>query len=399
MSSKPGGSKIQLKVPKVRRNSGEVLPYTELPRRHRNLDQFLLWGTTLALFSLVLAGGALMWSWGRESDLGPQVVIQEGGIVPSQILSGARNHYIEGRMQDAAKQGRLALALELASPSQPPLQKDIRRLLSLVALQQKDYVTALEQLRWLDHHQPSRDDQSNLQFCQAQVNRSMEKMALDQLQGAQELLIQGQQQRALAEARQAVRALSAHPVDPRSLQAAHLVVANIALHQGNGRLALLELREAKKSAPLGSEHVALLAALEKMAPAETPAPTRVGLVAPHAAMRRMQVQVVIPRLDAQASYPQGRIGAGQPRPHQNTIPAQPQQPEEAEQAALAPSGKPSPKLELPRLHLPNDGAKPGALPSYQDKSGNSLPSYQDQSGSSLPGYSNKSRPRDSLPGY
>ncbi|MBT9587443.1 hypothetical protein IV102_29140 [bacterium] len=398
MSSKPSGSRVKLNIPKVRRNSGEVLPYTELPRRHRNLDQFLLWGTTLALFSMVLAGGALMWSWGRQSDLGPEMAIQEGGIVPSQILSAARTHYIEGRWQDAGSQGQLALALELASPSRPSLQKDIRRLLSLVALQQKDYATALEQLRWLDHHQPSRDDQSNLQFCQAQVNRSMEKMALDQLQGAQELLIQGQQQRALAEARQAVRALSAHQVAPRSLQAAHLVVVNIALHQGNGRLALLELREAQKAAQLGSQHLALLATLEKMVPAVKSPVTTTGSVAPHGGMSRMQVQVEIPRLDSQASYPRGRAGAGQPRPHQKSVPVQ-SQPEESEQAALAPSGKPSPKLELPKLHLPNNGGKPGALPSYQDKGGNSLPSYQDQSGSSLPGYSNKSRPRDSLPGY
>jgi hypothetical protein len=399
MSSRQG-SKVKIKIPKVRRNSGEVRAYNEPLARGRNLDHILLWGTALVLFGLVLAGGALMWKWGVRSNSGPAASagVPDTGVEPGAVLNETRDHYIQGRMSEAGTQGRLALALELASPSQPPLQKDIRRLLSLVALQLKDYPSAMEQLRWLGSHQPSADDQANLRFCQAQIDRSMEKMALDQLQGAQELLLQGQQQRALAEARQAARALAGHNSNPRSLQAAHLIVANIALQQGNGRLALLELQEAKKLGSLGARHQSLLARLQAMEPAGKPAAAPVPSPQASQAMSRMQVEVVIPRLESASAYPQGRPGS-RSLPPEKAVATVPAPPAPDQVADTVPRPKPGPKLELPRLQLPNEGARPGSLPSYQDRGGSNLPSYQDQSGRALPTYSNQSRPRDSLPGY
>ena len=402
MSSAGGRPKVKIKIPKVRRNAREVRPYTELPSRDGKFDQILLWGTALILFAMVLAGGLLLWSWGRVPDSlnrPESAVLDESSIKPLQILGEARDQYIQGHMPEAEKKAHLALALEMASPSQPSLERDIRRLLGLVALQQKDYLAALDQLTWLKSHKPSADDLSNLAFCQEQVNRSMERAALDQLQGSQQLLVQGQEQRALAEARQAMRVLEAHQAEARSLQAGHLIVANIALQQGNARLALLELRAAQKAGSLGVRHLALLKDLERMEGHGKQVSTHPSaVVSPSMSMTRMQVQVVIPRLEAQASYPHGRPGSSRPRPPVRKKPTQPEPPEPGE-TALTPSGRPTPKLELPRLELPNSGSISGSLPSYQDQSGSSLPSYKDEGGSALPTYSNKTRPKDSLPGY
>lgn len=390
MSSQQRGSKLKIKVPKVRRNMAEVVAYEDLPRlKKARQDQLLLWGTVVGLFGLVLMGGAAMWYWGR-SEPHAGVTIRGGGLKSAEVLAEAREHYIQGRLKEASLQGRLALGLELANPSTPPLEKDIRRLLGLVAQQEKDYFEALTHWRWLSTHSPSPEDMTHLALCQDRVNRSLEGAALDQLQGAQTLLVSGQEQRALAEARAAIRTLEALPTGARSLQASHLLVANIALQQGNARLALMELQAARAKGPLGPKHQALLARLQSMQKPSAAPPQPM-------AMRAMQVQVVIPQLAGGASYPKGKPVTNMPgaRPSPMAPPVETDLPEEDEesQTALTTPKRAKPKLELPRLQMPGSG-KPGS-----STQGGSLPSYQDQSGSSLPNYNTKSRPRDSLPGY
>jgi len=403
VSSKSTPSKVKVKVPKVRRNSGEVRAYNEVPRkRSQQFDQWLLWGTVVSLFGVALTGGALLWIWGREDTLANTATVETQVLVAGQILQQARTQYVEGHMEEAGKQARLALGLELATPSSPPLELDIRRILSLVALQKKDYPGAYEQLLWLKAHQPSQDDRSNLTYCEAQLRRAQIDAALEQLRQAQVLLTQGQDHRALGEARQALRSLEDLHAGPSTLQAGHLIAANIALQQGQAQAAMLELEAADKLVPVGPQHIALLKKLQAMQ--ATTKDVHASSVQPGlSSISQMQVRVTVPQLESAPSYPQGRpVSVTPKRPAPATPTVLDSSPGQAAgEQAQTPPAKPGPKLELPRLQLPGQGAVgSGSLPTYQSQTkGDSLPSYQDQSGKSLPTYSNKSRPRDSLPGY
>lgn len=218
------------------------------------------------------------------------------------------------------------------------------------------------------------------------------------------LLKQGQDHRALGEARQSLRSLEDLQAGPGTLQAGHLIAANIALQQGQARAALLELQAADKLVPLGPQHLALLKKLQGMQQTSPPPSASTPRPGP-SAMGQMQVRVIVPQLESAPGYPQGRPSSlPSKRPQTAGAPVSDPGDSQANASSAAPapsSSKAGPKLELPRLQLPGQGATgTGSLPTYQSQSrGDSLPSYQDQSGKSLPTYSNKSRPRDSLPGY
>jgi tetratricopeptide (TPR) repeat protein len=394
-------NKVKVEVPKVRRNTAEVRPYNEVGG-NQNADHLLLWGTTAGLFAMMLAGGAFLWSQGRTaaSPAAPSTQIQRHNLTAAAALDEARQHYRSGDYDRAETSVRLALALQSASESQPSIETEARRLNGQIHQQTGRYERALQEWRWLRKHGATHADLRNLELCERAAKRATERVALEQLRGAQKLVTQsGNGQRALAEAQQALRTLQAQHVEKSSLQAAHLVVANIALQQGKDALALESLRSASALGSLTQAQRSVLTRLERQAgPAVTAAPPRPATAS---AAPDMQVKVVIPRLADEASYPQGApssAASGRKNPQPPTAPGEEDEEEDGPVAPVArrPGGAP-PRVELPKLQMPSQGGQ--SLPSYQTKQGDSLPSYQSGSGSSLPSYSEKTRTRDTLPGY
>lgn len=379
--------KVRVKVPKVRRNMGEVRSYHDLPNPRQRTDQFLLWGTVVGLFGAVLCGGFSMWSWGRDTLPMAPASPQAQRLDAPGLLAEARQNFIDGHFAEANRVGRMALALELANPSDPPLEREIRRNLALSLQNQGDYGNALKEWDWLVRHGHDAQDRSQRERCLRELTLASEKRALEQLREAQKALSDGQTQQALTQARQAVNLLEAQPSDPRSRQAAHLLVANIALQQGLARVAWDEMRQAQSLGSLGEEQQRLLEQLR-------PRPVKPGAqpVAPARVNRSMQVRVVIPSLGDSSRYPQRT--AVTRRPTNSPGPGEPPQPtpDSGPEVASQPRQR-GPKVELPRLQMPDQGAPGRTMPD------GSLPSYQDRSGTALPAYNTQTRRNDSLPGY
>lgn len=393
MSGKSGGSKVRVKIPKVRRNSGEVRPYNELPRASKVGDQLLLWGTAFGLLVVMLGGVGLMWREGR-APASPVSVETSTALKPGRILEQARQEYISGHYEQAAEQARVALALELATPSQPSLEADARRLLGLSYEQGGKPAQAYPEWKWLKEHGGRPEDVNHYRLASQRLGQAAEQSALEQLREAQTLLTRnGQEQLALTQAQRALALLQAHRSSPRAQQSAHLLVANVALQQNRPQLALESLNKAAQLGPLNEEQRVLRARLKRVQAHSDPAPSG-------AQVRQMQVRVVIPQLADGPAYPkrtQGSLGSHPSAGRKQPVPTDEEE-QEVRTAGPLPPRPAAPKLELPKLELPNQG-EGSSLPGYQDRSGDTLPSYRDQSGSSLPGYSQKSRARDTLPGY
>ena len=375
------GRGVKIQVPKVRRNSGEVRPYTELPgSTPRNSDAMLLWVTTAVLGGALLVLGGFMVYWNYEKNSLP-VVALSGAVGPAETLAEARQHFIRGEARDAVIQARVALALEQQKASDPPLEKDIRRIIALGAMEQRDYGTAVEELAWIQKHGPNSDDKKNFETARSRLKK-LNVDAVHELEGAQRLSTAGSQVRAYAQASHATTRLHTQSGDPATAQAGHLVMANIALRQGQYQQALEQMRLARSMGALEPAQEALLRALEAYRPEQ-----KRGLLT-------MPVPVVVPRLEGAAnSYPHGRQGR-----RILTVSAKKQTaPEDLsegemmpESAGVAPPPRRAPHLELPKLQLPNGPNSSGGIPGYQSNR---------PSSSSLPSYNTQTRPRDTLPGY
>lgn len=391
-------NKVKVQVPKVRRNTGEVRPYNEV-RGNQNADHLLLWGTTAGLFALMLAGGVYLWAQGQAaaSPTASTSQVQQANLSAGAALQEARKHYGAGDYERAESSIRIALALQSASGAKPSVEADARRLNALIQQQSGRYDRALAEWRWLRNHGATHADLRNLELCERATQRSTERVALEQLRGAQKLGTRpGNAQRALAEARQALRSLQAQRVEKSSLQAAHLVVANLALQQGHQALALDSLRQAAKLGALTAPQRAVLARLERQTAPALSAASPSTAAAPSASM---QVKVVVPRLADEANYPRGAPSVG--GSSRKVVPPREVTDVDEEEAPAPPlarrPGGGVPRVELPKLEMPSQGGQ--SLPTYQTRQGSSLPSYQSGSGSSLPSYSEKTRTRDTLPGY
>lgn len=372
------GSRVRIQIPKHRRNSGEVRPYDEVPSSKS--DAILLWGTTFLLSGCVLVFGGLLFYKNSSTAVPQPEVIQAGSTDPKDLLAQSRRDFIEGQFSVAVSQARVGLALEQQQPSQPSLEKDLRRVLGLADLETQDFGEALEQFRWLKAHGPSADDLANLQRAERRY-REVTADALQELEGAQRLSVSGVQDKAYVKARQAVSRLQQTRGQKSQLQAGHLVMASIALRKDDYREAREELREAKKLGPLTLQQEQVLRALDAAVAQQSPA------------IASAQIPVVVPRLETGAAYPKGRpsskpIARTRPGP---AAPVQEAPAEEIPQTASAsqPTRK-APHLELPKLQFPSSNAPaPGGLPGYQNNN----------SSNSLPGYNSQTRSRDTLPGY
>ena len=372
---------VKIQVPKVRRNSGEVRSYTELPgSRPRNSDAMLLWVTTAVLGGALLVLGGFMVYWNYEKNTLP-VVALSGAVGPAETLAEARQHFIRGESRHALVQARVALALEQMKASDPPLEKDIRRLIALGAMEQRDYGAAVEELAWIQKHGPNSDDTKNFEAARSRLKK-LNVDAVHELQGAQRLSTAGSQASAYAQASHATSRLHKQSGDLATTQAGHLVMANIALRQGQYQNALEQMRLASRIGALEPEQEALLRGLEAYRPEQ-----KRGLAS-------KPVPVVVPRLEGAAdSYPHGRLGR-----RTLTVAARKQTPpqdmsegELPEAAGVAPPPRRAPHLELPKLQFPNGS----------NSSSSGIPGYQSNrpSSSSLPSYNTQTRPRDALPGY
>lgn len=372
--------KVKVEVPKHRRNTAEVRPYDELPTSGQGKsDALLLWATTVILGGAVLIFGGLLVYWNFDQPLTSQGVSETASTSPLENLEQARQHYIRGESRRAVTQARVALAFEHLKPSDPPLEKDIRRLIGLADLQEKDYVEAVEHFSWLQRHRGTADDLKNLSIARAQL-RKLNVDALDELEGAQKLSTKGVQEQAYTQASQAVSSLQRNQGGKPQVQSGHLVMANIALRQGRLPEALAQLREARKLGPLTEDQQALLGRLEIAKAAG-------------GGFARSQMPVTVPRLETAAAYPQGRPGR-QSTPATAGKPAvAPAEMDEGlpEAASVAPPPRKGPRLELPKLQYPGG----------QNTSGSGIPGYQNNNrSSSLPGYnSGPTRTQDRLPGY
>ncbi|MBX3165902.1 MAG: hypothetical protein KF760_00765 [Candidatus Eremiobacteraeota bacterium] len=360
--------------------NGEVRPFNELPAaRKAKSDALLLWATTVVLGGAVLVFGGLLVYWNFEQTSISQTVAETASASPLENLNQARQHFIRGESRRALIQARVALALEQQKPSEPSLEKEIRRLIGLADLQQKDYVEAVEHFSWLQRHRGTADDLENLSLARAELRR-LNVDALEELESAQKLSTRGVQDRAYAQARQAVSSLQRNQGGSPQVQAGHLVMANIALRQGNLPGALEQLRQARKLGPLTHPQQALLDRLENDN-------------ASGGAFTKAQMPVVVPRLETAAAYPQGRPNR---RPTNGAVTKPTSVAAEAEEdlpetASMAPPPRKTPRLELPKLEYPNgQNASSGGLPGYQNNNRSS----------SLPGYnSSPTRTNDRLPGY
>lgn len=185
MSSKKSSSKVRIQVPKVRRNMAEVRPYNELPAPNKRSEQLMLWGTALGLFLLMMAGGVTLWNWSQAPS--PTPLEFKATLSTREILQEANRHFIDGDTKAAITQAEVALALELAKPSQPPLEPAIRKCLAIAYQEQKNYSQAANQWLWLKRSHPQLVDPEALQTCQQKLNESQERMALEQLHNSQEI--------------------------------------------------------------------------------------------------------------------------------------------------------------------------------------------------------------------
>lgn len=372
--------KVKVEVPKHRRNTGEVRPYNELPTAGRaKTDALLLWATTVILGGAVLVFGGLLVYWNFDQASTSQRITETASVNPAENLEQARQHFIRGESRPALTQARMALAFEHLKPSDPPLENDIRRLIGLADLQQKDYVEAVEHFSWLQRHRGTADDLKNLSLARARL-RKLNVDALDELESAQELSTNGVQDRAYTQARQAVSSLQRNQGGTPQVQAGHLVMANIALRQGQPQAALDQLRQARKLGALTAEQQSLLDRLE-------------GARASGGRFAKEQMPVLVPRLETAAAYPQGRPGR---QPIHTAAAKTPTAPAETEAdlpdtASMSRPPRKAPRLELPKLQYP----------SGQNTSSSGLPGYQNSNpSSSLPGYNaGQTRTHDTLPGY
>lgn len=374
--------RVKIHVPKVRRNSGEVRPYTELPgSQPRNSDAILLWATTAVLGGALFVLGGFMVYWNYEKNSLPVVAVS-GAVGPAETLAEARQHFIRGESREAITQARVALALEQQKASDPPLEKDIRRIIALGAMEQRDYGTAFAELDWIQQHGPNSEDRKNFQVARSLLKK-LNADAVDELEDAQRLSTAGNQASAYSQASHATSRLHQQSGDLATAQAGHLVMANIALRQGQYQQALQQMRKARRLGALGPGQEALLKQLESYRPEQQP-----GL-AP------AQVPVVVPRLEGSANnYPHGRLSRPTVSVPTRKTPVTPETLPEAElpeSAGVAQPPRRAPHLELPKLQFPNgSGSSSGGIPGYQ--------SNRPSSGS-LPSYNTQTRPRDSLPGY
>jgi hypothetical protein len=373
-------SKIKVDIPKHRRNSGEVKPYNELTqRRNPKSDAFLLWMTTFVLGGAVLVLGCLLVYWNSET-VSNQVAGESTVVTPRENLEQARQHFIRGESRRALTAARVALALEQQKPSEPPLEKEIRHVLGLADMEQRDYVEAVENFAWLQQHGGGPDDLKRLSEARSKL-RKLNVDAVEELEGAQRLSTRGVQEQAYAQAGRAVSSLRHNQGGNAQVQAGHLVMANISLRQGQLPAALQHLREARKLGALTQQQQALL---EKLAGART---------GKNSSLVSAQMPVTVPRLETSVAYPQGRPG----RPAISGTTARPAPPvaEEVEglpdTAGVSPPPRKAPHIELPKLQYPGG----------QNVSGSGLPGYQNNNrSSSLPGYNGaQTRTRDTLPGY
>jgi len=373
-------SKVKVNVPKHRRNTGEVRPYNELSSgSNPKSDAVLLWVTTFVLGGAVLVLGCLLVYWNSDSRANT-VAVETASLSPRENLQQARQYFIRGDSRSALTLARVALALEQQKPSEPPLEKEIRHLLGLADIERHDYVEAVENFSWLQSHGGSADDIKNLSEARAKL-RKLNVAAVQELEGAQQLSTRGVQDRAYAQAGRAVSNLRHNQAGTAQVQAGHLVMANIALRQGNLQIALDQMRQARRLGPLSGQQQAILDRLEAARPGQK------------SNLASAQMPVIVPRLETSAAYPQGRPGR-QSISGATGGPA-PQEPEEVEElpdtAAAAPPPRKVPHVELPKLQYPSgQSTGSGGLPGYQNNNRSS----------SLPGYnSSQTRTNDNLPGY
>ncbi|MBS2036697.1 hypothetical protein JST97_17035 [bacterium] len=371
--------RVRVQIPKQRRNTGEVRPYNELPTQNKS-DAILLWGTTFLLSACVLVFGAVLVYKNSQAAVAQPEVIQVGSTNPKELLAQSREHFIAGHFSQAVSQARVGLALEQQNPSQPPLEKELRRALGLADLEIRDYGEAVEQFHWLQEHAPAPDDLSHLRLAQRNY-RQVTGDALQELEGAQRLSVSGVQDKAYAKASKAVSSLQHTRGKATQVQAGQLVMANIALRQGRYQEALLRLREAGKLGPLTPQQQQVLHTLEGARPEQSP-----GIAS-------TQMPVVVPRLETGSAYPQSRSGFNPINRvgKRNPSPVGQPEPEEMPESASAsqPARKP-PHVELPKLQFPGGNtATNGGLPGYQNNN----------SSNSLPGYNTQTRTKDTLPGY
>ena len=338
-------------------------------------DAFLLWATTFVLGGAVLVFGGLLVYWNSD-QMGNLAVRESTSLTPADNLSLARQHFLRGDTGRALTDARLALAIELQKPSEPPLEKDIRRVIGQADLEEKRYVEAVEHFSWLQRHGGNADDLKGLNEARSKL-RKLNVDALRELERAQQLSTSGVQDKAFAQARRAVSHLRENQGASAQVQAGHLVMANISLRQGHTSAALEQLREARKLGALSVQQQALLD----------------RLAAGQSGVSASQMPVIVPRLETTAAYPQGRSvrrpiqAVGQPAAPAPEEPAE----ELPEAAAMTPPPRRAPKLELPKLQYPGGRTtNSGGIPGYQNNNNSN----------SLPGYSNsQARTKDSLPGY
>ena len=122
--------KVKVDIPKHRRNSGEVRSYHDLSSGAApKSDAMLLWVTTFVLGGAVLVFGGLLVYWNSD-QMSNSVSVQSPSVSPAENLEEARQHFIRGESRRALTAARVALALEQQKPSDPPLEKEIRQVLS-----------------------------------------------------------------------------------------------------------------------------------------------------------------------------------------------------------------------------------------------------------------------------
>ena len=380
--------RVRVDVPKVRRNAKEVRPYTELPQRGLS-DNALLWGTACLLFALTLGGGAYLWQEARISAPTSEFASSAGGLRVQDYLMEARDSYIRGDFGRSVSSAQVALALEQARPSQPPLEGEVRRVLALSHQSQQQLGKAMEQWEWLRSRDRAFKDQQSYQRCREALERESQKQALQQLRQAQQLYAQGQLRRALAEARQAQKLLERGHASKDTLRAAYLLVAQVATRLGEAVVAREALQSLAQVVKLTEDQRKWLAQLKE----PQPAAVRVRPASPAATVR-----VIVPSLGEGPQYPLGNPGSRRTTLKDGSLPGEPAVANLPPPSQPIPSAPPGKKLELPRLEMP-DSSPRGSLPSYQGSQGKSLPNYRDQSGDSLPTYSGKPQIGGKLPGY
>lgn len=373
--------KVKVDIPKHRRNSGEVRSYHDLSSGAApKSDALLLWVTTFVLGGAVLIFGGLLVYWNSD-QMSNSVSVQSPSVSPAENLEEARQHFIRGESRRALTAARVALALEQQKPSDPPLEKEIRQVLGLADMEQRDYVEAVENFSWLQSHGGSPQDSKNLKEARSKL-RKLNVDAVSELEGAQRLSTRGVQEQAFDQASRAVTNLRHNQGGSAQVQAGHLVMANISLRRGKVQAALEQMREARKLGPLTREQQALLERLERAQPG------------PNASLASAQMPVIVPRLETSAAYPQGRPGrqtisgaVGRPAP------PEPEEVQELPEAAgVSPPPRRAPHLELPKLQYPGGQTTgSGGIPGYQNNNRSS----------SLPGYNSNgpARTNDRLPGY